>query len=72
MLKLYLAAHRAAAEFLEKNPDKTPAKEEFDAAKVNAFKAAEFKSKQDFMVFATYFDDSLLHMRNLQKLKMPS
>jgi hypothetical protein len=66
-LKLYLAAHDAAAKALD-----LKSKTELDAAKAKAFTDAGFTSKQDFGVFSAYFDDEQLKMKSIAAQKLPS
>ena len=66
-LKIYLAAHAAAAAALEL---KTRA-EVVDAEK-SAFTSAGFTSKQDFDLFNVYFEDELNKMRGIASGKSPS
>jgi hypothetical protein len=71
-LKLYLAAHGAAAKSLEGYPERKPDKAALDAAKLAAFKDNGYSAKVDYLVFSAYFDDERGKMLALAAGKLPS
>jgi hypothetical protein len=67
MLKLYLAAHAAAAQCVEET-----SQAQIETTRLTAFKDAGYKAQTDYESFCTFFGDQLVHMRNLNKQKLLS